>query len=180
MTMTARRIFLSLAYAAAAAAAAVVIVGSSLTTTTLAFAPPMSIIICRHRYAVQSKEQCGGGTMLVVMSNDDDNNDKTTLFTQMNNDNKNIDSSIEVVNTPHITHTTPRTLPLNTYTRTPYHCRRCCPRYHPYALTLTRNSPLPTDKLRTGLRMDTAKRVTVTEPHFVRQFTNVCGNHCAW
>ena len=110
--MTARRLQ-SLAFPAAAAA---VFAGSSLITTTLAFAPPTSII-CRHPYyAVRSKrKQVGGGTITTTlegMANADDDNDETNdnnnntnnfltsltkLFTQTNNDDKNIDSSIEAV-----------------------------------------------------------------------------------
>ena len=125
----------------------------------------LSSSICRTKQRTMWLRSCWLES--VGMSYDDDNNDETTLSTQTNNDNNNIDSSIEVVNTPHITHTTHTTTTTTHAHRTTCHCR---PRYHPYALTLTSNSPL---------RMDTAKRVTITEPHFVRQSTNECGNHCA-
>jgi hypothetical protein len=56
-----------------------------------------------------------------------------------------------------------------------YYCH-CRVRHHPYAYALALNSPLPTYKLRTGLRIidtATAKRVTITEPHFGRQSTKL-------
>ena len=69
-------------------------------------------------------------------------------------------------------------VPLGTHSIAIISCRR----RQPYALTpLTSNSsPPPIDKLPTGSQIDTAKRVTITEPHIGRQSTNVCGPHCAW